>query len=256
MHGQQINLKWKSFHSNILSSFESMWEEEGLVDVTLATDGRCLKAHKIMLSASSPFFKKIFQMNPCQHPVIVLQDVHYSELESILKFVYKGEVSIMQENLPLLLRAAETLQIRGLCRHLNSESFAEEVIKIPYFVFLLELTINMYIYIIVQASKNQKKDRIVCEKFTKSPPSSPKNQKKVKSHHNHEEGLLSPSSLYSHRTELSIPVYPVAVDEIKCEPGADSPESNEPRENPTMPRNSTTSRIIDSDEDDNGNFLY
>jgi len=29
-------------------------------------------------------------------------------------FVYKGEVNIEQENLPALLRAAETLQIRGL----------------------------------------------------------------------------------------------------------------------------------------------
>lgn len=129
MQGQQINLKWKSFHSNILSNFESIWKEEGLVDVTLATDGKCLKAHKIMLSASSPFFKKIFQMNPCQHPVIVLQDVHYSELESILKFVYKGEVCILQENLPSLLRAAETLQIRGLCRHVSSEPDPDEVGK-------------------------------------------------------------------------------------------------------------------------------
>lgn len=127
MQGQQINLKWKSFHSNILSSFENLWEEEGLVDVTLASDGRCLKAHKIMLSASSPFFKKIFQTNPCQHPVIVLQDVHYSELESILTFVYKGEVNILQDNLPLLLRAAETLQIRGLCGHSAKSNCQDEV---------------------------------------------------------------------------------------------------------------------------------
>ncbi|CAG2055697.1 unnamed protein product [Timema podura] len=52
--------------------------------------------------------------NPCQHPVIILQDVHFSELESLLCFVYKGEVNIDQEHLPALLRAAETLQIRGL----------------------------------------------------------------------------------------------------------------------------------------------
>lgn len=130
MQGQQINLKWRSFHSNILSSFENLWEEEGLVDVTLASDGRCLKAHKIMLSASSPFFKKIFQSNPCRHPVIVLQDVHYSELESILAFVYKGEVNILQENLPLLLRAAETLQIRGLCGQSGNEDFENEVLQV------------------------------------------------------------------------------------------------------------------------------
>lgn len=46
--------------------------------------------------------------------MIILQDVHFSELESLLCFMYKGEVNIGQESLPALLRAAETLQIRGL----------------------------------------------------------------------------------------------------------------------------------------------
>nr|CAD7570535.1 unnamed protein product [Timema californicum] len=114
MAGQQICLKWNSFQSNIVTSFEKLWEEEGFVDVTLASDGQCIQAHKVMLSACSPFFRKVFQSNPCQHPVIILQDVHFSELESLLCFVYKGEVNIDQENLPALLRAAETLQIRGL----------------------------------------------------------------------------------------------------------------------------------------------
>ncbi|XP_046990537.1 protein tramtrack, beta isoform-like isoform X1 [Schistocerca americana] len=114
MAGQQICLKWNSFQSNIVTSFESLWEEQGLVDVTLASDGQCLRAHKVILSACSPFFRKVFQTNPCQHPVIILQDVHFSELESLLSFMYKGEVNIEQENLPALLRAAETLQIRGL----------------------------------------------------------------------------------------------------------------------------------------------
>lgn len=58
----QICLKWNSFLSNIATSFESLWEEEGLVDVTLASDGQCLTAHKVILSASSPFFKKVFQV--------------------------------------------------------------------------------------------------------------------------------------------------------------------------------------------------
>ncbi|XP_031771313.1 longitudinals lacking protein-like [Apis florea] len=90
----QICLKWNSFLNNIATSFESLWEEEGLVDVTLASDGQCLTAHKVILSASSPFFKKVFQTNPCQHPVIILQDVHFSELEALLIFIYKGEVNI------------------------------------------------------------------------------------------------------------------------------------------------------------------
>ncbi|XP_011347762.1 transcription factor GAGA isoform X1 [Ooceraea biroi] len=122
----QICLKWNSFLSNIATSFESLWEEEGLVDVTLASDGQCLTAHKVILSASSPFFKKVFQTNPCQHPVVILQDVHFSELEALLIFIYKGEVNIEQKNLPALLKAAETLQIRGLS---GGDIFAKESYK-------------------------------------------------------------------------------------------------------------------------------
>jgi hypothetical protein len=62
MAGQQICLKWNSFQSNIVTSFESLWEEEGLVDVTLASDGQCIRAHKVILSACSPFFRRVFQV--------------------------------------------------------------------------------------------------------------------------------------------------------------------------------------------------
>lgn len=62
MSGQQICLKWNSFQSNIVTSFENLWEEEGLVDVTLASDGQCIRAHKVILSACSPFFRRVFQV--------------------------------------------------------------------------------------------------------------------------------------------------------------------------------------------------
>ncbi|KAK6623684.1 hypothetical protein RUM43_009536 [Polyplax serrata] len=180
-----------------------MWEEEGLVDVTLATDGKCLKAHKIMLSASSPFFKKIFEMNPCQHPVIVLQDVQFYELESILKFVYKGEVCIRQENLPLLLRAAETLQIRGLCQHLTSDSDMEE-------------DSNFETHKISMNDKSH---------VTRSPPGSPRNGKKFKTHYNSLKSSVLQSDLpVSPKSKRAVPVYPIALDEIKEEPsGVHSP---------------------------------
>lgn len=135
MTGQQICLKWNSFQSNIVTCFENLWEEEGLVDCTLASEGQCIRAHKVILSACSPFFRRIFevisvvvikihvkrkcvifpQTNPCQHPVVILQDVQFTDLEALLCFVYKGEVNIDQDDLPALLKAAESLQIRGLC---------------------------------------------------------------------------------------------------------------------------------------------
>lgn len=49
-----------------------------------------------------------------KHPVIVLHDVRFSELKAILEFVYSGEVSIAESELPRLLSIGDNLQIRGL----------------------------------------------------------------------------------------------------------------------------------------------
>lgn len=60
-------------------------------------------------------------MNPCQHPIVILKDVSMKELTAILEFMYKGEVSVNQEDLTLFLKTAEMLQIKGLTGDDNTE---------------------------------------------------------------------------------------------------------------------------------------
>lgn len=55
-----------------------------------------------------------FQANPCQHPIVILQDVREQDMEALLRFMYNGEVNIGQEQLPDFLKTAQTLQVRGL----------------------------------------------------------------------------------------------------------------------------------------------
>lgn len=78
--------------------------------------------------------------------MIILQDTHFSELESLLCFVYNGEVNIEQENLPALLRAAETLQIRGLAG--ASEQVENEV----QFLFSYNTKITLYLLLLSEAN--------------------------------------------------------------------------------------------------------
>ena len=73
-----------------------------------------MRAHKVVLSACSPYFQKIFTDNPGKHPIIVLKDVRCWEMQCILDFMYKGETSVPEPQLTSLIKAAESLKVRGL----------------------------------------------------------------------------------------------------------------------------------------------
>lgn len=92
----------------------SLLESEELVDVTLAVEGKFLKAHKMVLSVCSPYFKELFKSNPCQHPIVFMKDVSYVAISDLLQFMYQGEVQVSQDNLTTFIKTAEALQIKGL----------------------------------------------------------------------------------------------------------------------------------------------
>ncbi|XP_069179386.1 protein tramtrack, alpha isoform isoform X4 [Procambarus clarkii] len=117
MAEQQFCLRWNNFQANIVSSFEALLDREEFVDVTLTAEGKSLKAHRVLLSACSPYFRDLFRDIPAhQHPVIVLRDTSFLELKSLLSFIYHGEVNVSQERLGLLLKTAEALRIKGLAQ--------------------------------------------------------------------------------------------------------------------------------------------
>ncbi|UYV81336.1 hypothetical protein LAZ67_20000818 [Cordylochernes scorpioides] len=129
---QQFCLKWNNHHSNMLAVFESLLSTESLVDVTLACEGKTMKAHKIVLSACSPFFLSLFEENPCKHPIVILKDMQFTELRAIITFMYKGEVNVSQEHLATLLRTAETLKIKGLAEVSHPDGLhAERQVEAP-----------------------------------------------------------------------------------------------------------------------------
>ncbi|XP_077497355.1 uncharacterized protein LOC144107973 isoform X1 [Amblyomma americanum] len=119
MGSQHFCLKWTNHQSNMLAAFEQLRFNEALVDVTLACDGQTLKAHKMILSACSPFFQAIFAENPCKHPIVILKDMRYMDLKAIVEFMYRGEVDVSQDDLTALLKTAETLKVKGFAEDTN-----------------------------------------------------------------------------------------------------------------------------------------
>ncbi|XP_063242216.1 protein tramtrack, beta isoform-like isoform X25 [Bacillus rossius redtenbacheri] len=111
---EHFSLRWDNFHSNLSTSFHTLLQGEELVDVTIAAEGHFVQAHKLVLSVCSPYFKSLFKVNPCKHPIVILKDVGHKELVDILEFMYRGEVDVSQEDLTEFLKTAEMLQVKGL----------------------------------------------------------------------------------------------------------------------------------------------
>lgn len=77
------------------------------------------------------------QVNPCQHPVVILQDMKYSEVDALVKFMYQGEVNVKQEDLARFLKVAEVLKIKGL-------TLDKTLLQVE-FIYFFPLSIFLYI---------------------------------------------------------------------------------------------------------------
>ena len=93
MSSEKFCLKWNDFESNISGAFRELRDEKDFFDVTLACDENQIKAHKVIISACSPFFRQVLRQNPHQHPLLYMRGVNFTDLQSVLTFMYQGEVS-------------------------------------------------------------------------------------------------------------------------------------------------------------------
>lgn len=124
-----LRLRWNSHVESLQQLFESLLEQQLFVDVTLACEGGSLRAHRVMLSACSSYFRRVLHEAGTKSPVIIMRDVPRSEMDQILQFIYRGEIHVPEASLPSLLRTARLLEIRGLSDDLEkpaSEAKSQE----------------------------------------------------------------------------------------------------------------------------------
>ena len=112
---EKLFLKWKDFDSKISSSFEVLRREKDFFDVTLVGEDEFqIEAHKVVLSACSPFFKNILKKNAHQHPLIYLNGLKSKDLKNILDYFYNGKVQMQEGDLNDFLSMAYKLKVSGI----------------------------------------------------------------------------------------------------------------------------------------------
>jgi len=119
---EKFCLRWNDFETNISSAFREIREEKDFFDCTLSCGTRQIQAHKLILSACSPFFRSVLRQNPHQHPLLYLKGVEFNDLQAVLNFMYHGEVNVAQEELNSFLSVAEDLKVKGLTQNNATES--------------------------------------------------------------------------------------------------------------------------------------
>lgn len=111
---KSFHLRWNNHISNLRTLLEYLYNEQSFVDVTLSCSDGMIRAHKLVLSACSPYFDTIFRENPCKHPTVILRGISLREMQLIIEYMYVGAVDIPENELSALLKIANELHIKGL----------------------------------------------------------------------------------------------------------------------------------------------
>ena len=108
-------LSYSQFWKDAKNLCQEMFEDTNFTDVTLVCgEGKQFKAHKVILSSCSSLFRNILINNSHPNPLVYFHDIKDEQMEILVKFIYTGETSVVQEDLDALLEVAEKLQIKGL----------------------------------------------------------------------------------------------------------------------------------------------
>ena len=111
-----LGLVWNQHKENLGSTFQELRRERDFLDVTLACDDQDIVGHKLVLAASSPFLRGVFQRHPgSHHPLVFLKGFQARLVSLLVDFMYMGEVEVEKTDLPNFLALAKDLQVRGLC---------------------------------------------------------------------------------------------------------------------------------------------
>ena len=128
MADPKLCLNWNNFQDNLRSAFQGLRWDADFADVTLACEDQSIKAHQVVLSACSPFFKNLLKTHSHPNPLIYMRGVKLDNLLALMDYIYLGSVEISQDHIEEFLILAEELQLKGLIfGEIVSGSFSSDI---------------------------------------------------------------------------------------------------------------------------------
>ncbi|KAG7335683.1 hypothetical protein KOW79_000376 [Hemibagrus wyckioides] len=111
-----LHYKDKELLSTFPLLLNNLRKEQLLTDVVLCSDGKEIPCHRNVLVTSSPYFHAMFCSNfrERQQTRVEMPGVPYNTLNSIVDYVYTGDISITMESVLPLMQAAAMLHYERL----------------------------------------------------------------------------------------------------------------------------------------------
>ena len=119
-HQEKYTLHWHSYSDHLKEALNNMMLSSEFADVILVTDDKQqIRAHRNILSAASPVFKSILQIDSKNaNPVIYLRGIQHSEMEAIMQFIYLGKAMFYETRISEFLKVSKYLEIKDLSTQL------------------------------------------------------------------------------------------------------------------------------------------
>ncbi|XP_060872833.1 LOW QUALITY PROTEIN: kelch-like protein 3 [Metopolophium dirhodum] len=103
----------KLYYSEVYEVLQSLRNDEVFCDIKLETDdNKIIFAHKVVLASASPYFHAMFtNFAESNHDLVVMKQFDSTALQLLVDFIYSGKILITEDNVLVLLPAANLLQL-------------------------------------------------------------------------------------------------------------------------------------------------
>ncbi|XP_054091942.1 kelch-like protein diablo isoform X2 [Zeugodacus cucurbitae] len=101
------------FMEKLMTKIFCFYDEQSLIDVTfkVLNPASFVPAHRLILSAASPYFENLFNGDLDNTPVIEINDIDSDIFERLITFCYTGQTLVTVGNVAAMLKAAIVLQL-------------------------------------------------------------------------------------------------------------------------------------------------